>query len=198
MGGKSKAQTTGYKYYMGLLMGWCHGPVDAILEIRGGDRTAWTGSQEASGAISIDAPKLFGGDEREGGIVGTLDVCMGESTQGVNSYLTAKIGAGRPAYRGLLTTVFRGGQITSNNPYIKPWAMRVRRILQGWKGGSAWYSAKAQIGGLVTGSIPQYIGAVPFSGPGVDRIGSNVRQLKLLSESTTHFNMERKTYTLGG
>lgn len=145
MGGKSKSQTVGYKYYMGLHMAMCYGPIDAMLEIRGGDRTAWKGIVTASGQISINSPNLYGGDEKEGGLVGTLDVMMGEPTQAPNSYLAAKIGANRPAYRGLFGVVYRGGQIASNNPYVKPWSFQLRRIKKGWASDSCWYPTTAEI-----------------------------------------------------
>lgn len=41
MGGKSGGGIVGYKYYMGIHMGVCRGPVDEIPEIKVGDRTAW-------------------------------------------------------------------------------------------------------------------------------------------------------------
>lgn len=154
MSSGSKAVTVGYRYFMGLHFGLCYGPVDAVLEVRAGDRTAWSGSQTTSGAININAVNLFGGEEREGGIAGTLDVMMGEPTQAANSYLASKQTGPQPAYRGLLTAVFRGlsgafftplqlyelrniaqsgGYIGAMNPYIKPWAFRIRRISQGWR-----------------------------------------------------------------
>lgn len=143
MGSKKKA-TVGYRYFLGVHMGVCHGPVDALLEIRAGDRTAWSGNVAASGAIAIDAPDLFGGEAREGGLQGTCDVMMGESAQAPNAYLTAQTGAPQPAFRGFLGLVYRG-LIAANNPYLKPWAVRVRRIVAGWSGGAAWYPAKASI-----------------------------------------------------
>lgn len=186
MGGKSKKTTVGYRYYMSLHMAMCYGPVDAMLEIRAGDRTAWKGAVTGSSTIGIDARDLFGGDKREGGIVGLLDVMMGESTQAPNTYLANKIGAGRPAYRGLFTTVFRGGSggaipiggfgsllmqyfglvinkggglITSNNPYIKPWAYQVQRIKRGWWGGNCWYPERAPIYFSETGTELVLIGS---------------------------------------
>ena len=42
MGGSSKAQTVGYRYSLGGHLALCHGPVDAIREIRVDDRTAWS------------------------------------------------------------------------------------------------------------------------------------------------------------
>lgn len=143
--GSSKKQTVGYRYRLGMHMGICHGPVDSVREIRAGDRVAWTGNVTESSQISINAPELFGGDEREGGIVGATDVMMGEPTQGLNSYLLSKLGNPLPAFRGILSLVFRRGLITSNNPYVKAWQVRVRRILKGWHGGEAWYPEKAEV-----------------------------------------------------
>lgn len=144
--GSSKKVLSGYRYHMGLHMIWCAGPVDAVLELRAGDRTAWAGSVTASGRIAVDAPELFGGEEKEGGIAGDFDVMMGEPTQSANDYLTSQQSGPQPAYRGLLGLVFRRGLIAANNPYIKPWAMKVRRILKGWQSGAtAWYPAKAEV-----------------------------------------------------
>lgn len=143
--GSSKSATVGYRYYMGLHFGLCHGPVDAVQRVVIGERSAWVGNQTASGSIAINAGELFGGDEREGGIVGQLDIMMGEPAQTENSYLVTQLGAVIPAFRGILTAVWRGGQVSSNNPYVKPWAFRVQRILQGWTGGSAWFQEKAVI-----------------------------------------------------
>lgn len=143
--GSSKKTTVGYRYYMGLHFGLCHGPVDALHQVTVGDRAAWTGTQATSGSLVINAPELFGGDKKEGGIVGVLDVAMGEPTQTENSYLVNQLGAAIPAFRGILSAIWRGGQVTANNPYIKPWAFRVKRILQGWSTGSAWYPEKAEI-----------------------------------------------------
>lgn len=135
--GKS-AQVSGYLYFMGIHFGMSHGPVDEFLEIRAGDRTAWLGSQTSSGSIFINAPFLFGGPQKEGGIEGNFDVMMGESTQLANTYLTGVQGPPQPGYRGILSGVFNGGQIGANNPYPKAWSFRFRRALMGWAGGSAW------------------------------------------------------------
>lgn len=145
MSGGGGSQTVGYRYFMGLHMGLCHGPIDAILDIRVGDRGAFSGAVVSSASISLTAPELFGGEDREGGIEGTLDVMMGEPSQGPNSYLTAQQGSPQPAYRGMLGVVYRGGLVSANNPYIKPWSFRLRRILQGWDAGTVWNAAQASI-----------------------------------------------------
>src|SRR5207248_878355 len=149
--GSKGGQVTGYRYYLGLHFGLHHGPCDALLEVRAGDRTAWAGTQAVSGQVSIDSPMLFGGDTKEGGVSGTLDVMMGEASQGVNAYLLAQQGNPQPAYRGLMTVVFRGGSATppgligANNPYPKPWSFRTQRTVKGWNGDTCWNPTKCAI-----------------------------------------------------
>ncbi len=139
MGGSSKKQTVGYRYRMGLHLALCQGPVDALQEIQMGDRTAWGDADRAplsSGhgltSLSINKPTLFGGDEREGGVVGTIDVLSGHAGQGRNDYLMSRLGSSIPAFRGVLSLVARKILFAANNPYIKPWAVRVRRFTAGW------------------------------------------------------------------
>lgn len=143
--GSGKKVTVGYYYYLGLHFGLCQGPVDEVQRIIVGERDAWSGSITDNASIFINQPELFGGKKREGGIVGPVDITMGASSQGVNAYLSGVVSGTLPAFRGILCAVFRGGQISANNPYIKPWAFRIKRILQGWTGGSAWYPEKATI-----------------------------------------------------
>ena len=136
MGGSSKKQTVGYRYRMGLHLVLCQGPVDAVQEIQMGERTAWGDADRGplfSGhgltSLPINKPTLFGGDEREGGVVGTIDVLPGGPSQGRNDYLMARLGSAIPAFRGVLSLVARQILFAANNPYIKPWAVRVRRFL---------------------------------------------------------------------
>lgn len=43
-GGKgSKSVTVGYRYYAGMHLALCHGPVDSLNKIVVGERTAWSG-----------------------------------------------------------------------------------------------------------------------------------------------------------
>lgn len=74
-------QIIGYRYFMSLLMGLCRGPVDEVTEIKVSGRTAWTGAVTENTNTEIDAGNLFGGDDKEGGIDGTLFVAMGASDQ---------------------------------------------------------------------------------------------------------------------
>ncbi|MFN3953332.1 MAG: phage tail protein [Pararhodobacter sp.] len=108
---------------------------------------ATTGASNAGaggGRIRIDKPDLFGGEKREGGIVGDVDVLMGGPGQGSNDYLAARMGGDVPAYRGHCSLVLRQVYL-GINPYLKPWAVRVTRVLTGEAGASQWYPAKAPI-----------------------------------------------------
>lgn len=133
-GGKSKEVVTGYKYNLGVHLGLCLGPVDEISEIIIGERTAWSGSAVDNTTISINEPELFGGDKREGGVVGNVDLCFGGAAQVRNSYLQTFQGATCPAYRGITSALFKAFQWASGNPYFKPPWFRVARIHAGWGG----------------------------------------------------------------
>ncbi|MHC1664768.1 hypothetical protein ACODUI_06435 [Stenotrophomonas geniculata] len=150
---------------MGIYFGECLGPVDSLREIRVGDRKVWDGSAQTvwtklfgvnlprtvpatgpittSRSITILAPEVFGGDKGEGGIVGTLEVRMGEPAQMPSTYLQSLVPGPWPAARGLFTTVFNG-QVSAMNPYIKNWTKKVSRWRQGWKKG-LWQGDLVQI-----------------------------------------------------
>jgi hypothetical protein len=96
------------------------------------------------GRIRINKPNLFGGKTREGGIVGNIDVLMGGPGQGPNDYLAARTGGTVPAYRGICSLVLRQVYL-GLNPYLKPWAIRVTRVLTSEAGAPQWYPAKAPI-----------------------------------------------------
>jgi len=142
--GGSKKTTVGYWYKALFHHGLGKGPLDALLEVRGGDRTAWKGAQTSSGTITINAPMLWGGEKDQGGIVGDMDVMLGEATQQPNSYLLANLGPQIPAWRGIASVVFRGGKYGAMNPYPQPASYKIRRIIAGWDG-TCWNSSKAEI-----------------------------------------------------
>jgi hypothetical protein len=143
--GKSSTVTVGYREYMGLHMGFCYGPVDALLEITGDDKTAWTGEQTESGLISIYQPNLYGGEKKEGGLYGTFTVMMGEDDQQPSAYLGFVQTGPQPAYLGLFTATFQG-MVGAINPYIKPLGVRVRRALKGWPNNDCWEPSLALVG----------------------------------------------------
>ena len=145
VGGSSK-QTIGFRYFMGLHMALCHGPIKSLNQIYVAKRTLGITPETANTTITINEPGLFGGDEKEGGIVGDLDIEFGDITQTVNSYLSSQFGTGlTPAFRGTTCLVFResedpaiaggnytstggGGFLTSITPYPKAWSFSVTDI----------------------------------------------------------------------
>lgn len=142
--GSGKKVTIGYKYFIGFHFVLAHGPVDAITRITVDEKTVWSGNSGHS-LLYINNPKIFGGDKREGGVQGYFNFETGLPTQGKNDYLSAKIGADVPAYRGVTGVVLRQMYV-GTNPYMKRWAFRLRRILTTTRGATQWYSAKAAIG----------------------------------------------------
>lgn len=144
MGGSSKSVTVGYKYYLGMHMVFCHGPIDKIIRIDFDDKTAWTGNA-AGGQITISAENLFGGQKREGGVSGAVDIDMGGDTQTPNSYLVSKLGSMVPGFRGVVSAVFRQVYL-GMNPYLKRPSFWGQRILVRQNGIAQWYIAKAAIG----------------------------------------------------
>lgn len=158
-GGKGGGSTTvGYRYYMTLQMILGRGPMDEIVEIKVGEKTAWpfvegsgryasTVTNDAS--VYIDAPNLFGGDKAEGGIQGSLTVMMGSPWQIYPQWIKNLLGGLVSDFRGVVTAVF-DGLICSLNPYPKTWKIRNRRALKGWDG-PVWRPSLAVIS-LVTDS----------------------------------------------
>lgn len=133
----------GYKYSFGIHMGLSRGPIDELIEIKVGDKTAWRGSIKTNGNTSINQPELFGGESGEGGIIGTLTTMFGGPTQTAPTELSTVLESPMPGFRRRMT-VFFNGIISMMNPYPKPWKFRVRRAKQGWDG-DAWYPEKAVI-----------------------------------------------------
>lgn len=145
MGGSS-SQTIGYKYFLGMHMVICHSstdsPVDEVQLIQVGDRTAWSGSLTSNTTLFINNPDLFGGEKKEGGIKGYVDVMFGGDTQAKNPYLVSQLGPIIPAFRGVLSLVLKKVYVCAMSPYPKAWAVKVKRIA-----GKNWYPSKANISG---------------------------------------------------
>lgn len=141
--GKKKKVTIGYKYYFDIHMGLGRGPYDAILHIKVGDKTAWEGYESTNARIRINKPSLFGGEKKEGGIDGSLDIMMGQPDQTISTRLASMLGGLVSGFRGVVTLHY-WGLVSAMSPYPKPWAIRHTRTTQGWDG-PVWYEAKARI-----------------------------------------------------
>ncbi len=164
-----------YKQLFHFLL--CRGPVDAVLEFRGGDKTAWKGEMTASGEVQISQRDLWGGQGTggEGGVEGPMEFLFGEAGQMPSSYLAGALDPKQPAYRGLLTALYKGGLWGAFSPYPKAASFKVRRILEGWeRDEGAWYPEKAE---------------VPLAGAGVVLHGSGWEYLvEVFSEPNTEWS----------
>lgn len=137
--------TTGWNYRLAWHDDICKGPVDAVLQFNGAQKTAWKGRRTASGMDFINKPQLWGGDKDQGGAVGPLRWMFGEAGQMPNYYLTGLFGPDQPARRGILTAVYEGGLWGANNPYQQKRAYRVERIKKGWDDDDCWYPETAPV-----------------------------------------------------
>jgi hypothetical protein len=169
--------TVGYKYHLGMHLGFCHGPVDKLTKIEMGDKLAWSGNATDNTTLDINQPNLFGGEKREGGYIADVDVCMGAADQAVNTYLASQQAAPVPAYRGVFCLVSKRGTqqvpgagirgllkvltkgYVGTTPYVKAMAVTATRIEKGWHDDEVWYPEKATITlpGGGTGMNPAHI-----------------------------------------
>lgn len=173
--GSSKKQTVSYWYHPTFQMVLHEGPFDKLLEIRGGDVTAWKGEMTASGSIQIDAANIWGGEEKEGGIQGTVDVSFGEMDAQPNAYFQTAIGADPSGHNGYALLQFNGGRYGAGNPYPKPISVLTERIYEGWLGDECWYPERAKV--FVARGEHRFF-AVPI-------VGNNGKVLA----GTTHLNI---------
>ncbi|NOR65418.1 MAG: hypothetical protein GQ468_05310 [Candidatus Scalindua sp.] len=145
MGLKSNDIISGYKYHLGIHLVLCHGPVDALKKIIIGDREAWTGTA-TGGTITVTDLELFGGEKREGGVDGDVEILMGGAAQGQNAYLQDVLETNDiPAFRGLFALLFKQFYY-STNPYLKPFKIQAKRTDIHNDGSTMWYLAKSTIG----------------------------------------------------
>lgn len=126
----STRQTYAHKYYLGMQMVIAHGADDFnVHEIRFGDAMPkHTRTDEGNGCIrfEFDDEDFFGGNEKEGGITGTLRFYVGNDVQPANVYLGALTESNPPAYRGLAHAVLEKLYLGTSQ-YIKPVSFIVSR-----------------------------------------------------------------------
>lgn len=163
--GSSKKQTVGYFYDKDLAGVLCHGPVDAITQIECSDRVILRQNVDSTSKVYINAEKVFGGKDREGGVSGYIDVMMGDDNQLPNAYMQSKISTAVNAMRGVVSVVWNRLYV-GMNPYMRDFKYRVKRVNTGW------YPEKSEI---YTYSINDQIGwdyaLLPFNqNPGYEQL----------------------------
>lgn len=135
----SKDVTRGYRYYLGMQMVLCHGPIDVFRGIRFQDKVPAISTSTVGDALRIDlgavgftgftlGPNrlLFGGDFGEGGVGGLVDFYAGSNTQAPNDYLQARVSPIISGYPTVSYVVFRGTYL-GTSPYIKYPAFEISR-----------------------------------------------------------------------
>lgn len=113
MGKSSKGEMQVTEYYMSMHLGIAL-QLDSLQEIIVGEKLVWQGNLTASGGVNINAPSVFGGVKKEGGVGGTAYYLTGDATQVLPAGLAARLNltpATCPAYRGLASVWFVGGPV---------------------------------------------------------------------------------------
>ncbi len=124
----SELVTIGFRYSVGIQFALCRGEVDKIHAIWINDRQAAAG-RTGSGALAINAPAILGGEDGNGGVVGSGTFYAGSDTETVNTYL-GSYQTPLPAYRGTCQYVWEGGYV-GDSPNIPPWWFELERIPDG-------------------------------------------------------------------
>lgn len=130
-GGGSQPVTIGYQYFLSMHLALCHGPVDSIDSIKGGDiAVIWDGHADHNQDISVNQPNLFGGKMKEGGVQGTFSILMGATDQQPDPWLRTAIGnpVELPAFRGVTSILWKDMFYSSNTATPKPWQVLTTRI----------------------------------------------------------------------
>lgn len=115
MGGKKKKPEVS-DFLMSVDYGMCFGPVDSINQIWVKDKPIFCGSVKDRMDMQVSLNDLFGGDEREGGVSGVVEVYVGDDEQISSEALAGRfnrVPANFPGYRGLAHLFFRGGGAVS-------------------------------------------------------------------------------------
>lgn len=133
----SSRLTIGFRYSLGMQLAFCHGLVDALLEVRTNDKTAFSGNilgDTVNGTdFTVDARTIYGGDSEEqmqnggeGGVYAACTFYNGSGSQNANSYMSSILSTSVPAHRGISYLLWKGpssGSIVYNydlgNPLIK-------------------------------------------------------------------------------
>lgn len=121
--------TVNVKYFMSLEVFLGVGPIDDVLEVRFGKEAPKRVTKSVTPdeiVFNFNDPDFFGGNEKDGGVVGTLRIAKGTRTQNSNSVMQVLLGRARSAYRGLCFGVFENFYFGTRET-IKPISFIVKR-----------------------------------------------------------------------
>ena len=141
-----------YYYYIGLHMGLCHANIDGVKQIWMAETCLWPTlddptsiAADSQTTAAIDEPYCWGDWQREGGFRGDIHIQYGGSSQTLDSYLSAKLGATEPAYRGFTGLIMAYNYIGTTGG-LKPLSALCKRTALLTDGSAMWYIGKAPVG----------------------------------------------------
>lgn len=130
-------RTASYKHFAGFAYGISHGPIDGIRTIWIDEKEAYNGSTSNAGnTITIDKPKMWGGEHELGGLYALCDIVKGDfwPTQLPNPYLASQVPS-VTAYSGKALFIWCGqsrakgsgyfAATPSDSPLVRPIALEV-------------------------------------------------------------------------
>lgn len=112
--------TLAFRYSLGMQIALCHGPVDALLQVRTNEKVAFTGNVTGGTGddgedFVVDARTIFGGDSDEqlesggtGGLYAACTLYKGTGTQNADDYLETLLGTSIPGHRGTSYVMWKG------------------------------------------------------------------------------------------
>jgi hypothetical protein len=120
--GSGKKQTIGYWYKWGIQLVFCYslGPGDIFRRLQMGKKDLMEDEITESTTISVNKPNLFGGEKKEGGVVGDIDILFGDDAQTQSAYLASVTDADIPSFRNKLTALFKQVFVTALTRQVKP------------------------------------------------------------------------------
>lgn len=136
MGKKKSPKKYIVDYHISMHLGYCHGPVDAFKGLWFKERPTAIPTLTSQGRFVVDDPNLFGGNDKEGGILGQVLFLPGAADQILPNDLASRFQAGAtgadvPGFRHLTTLGFIGAgangqpgmKVGSQYPQVpNPWA----------------------------------------------------------------------------
>lgn len=152
--GSSPSQVVAWRHKLDLMFVITQGRMDALWDLRMADELLLPGP--ITGEAVIDKPEAFGGDDREGGVRGPIEVLTGAADQPENTYLRGVIGEEIPAWRRVGALIFKQTEV-GLNPRLPAITMKPQRINYQVDLTPQWYPEKAIIPSTYTleGETPE-------------------------------------------
>lgn len=110
-GGKGGQKVKVAEYLLSIDYGICHGEIDSINQVYVKEKPIWCGYLTEPRPIYVNQPDIFGGETKEGGVVGVMECYFGTEDQVASGPLAQRVGKTpdtMPGYRGISHIFFRG------------------------------------------------------------------------------------------